>query len=155
MSANLDTLRTTVENAGEAWADGEHIDIITPPVVLELITEIESQRAQLATARKARDKVAKANAGHSARADLYANALERMEQRALGAEANLEAALDVSRDRLSRLEQAEQAVQRVREMSAHRKEIRLDYVDLIDLDRALDGDGLLPADDALGGGQHG
>lgn len=116
MTLNLDTLRTTVENAGEAWADGEHIDIITPPVVLELITEIESQRAQLATARKARDKIAKANVGHSARADLYANALERMEQRALGAEANLEAALNVSRDRLSRLEQAEQAVQRVREL---------------------------------------
>lgn len=42
---------------------------------------------------------------------------------------------------LSRLEQAEQAIARVREMSAHRKEIRLDYVGLIDLDRALDGDG--------------
>lgn len=56
---------------------------------------------------------------------------------------------------LSRLEQAEQAVQRVREMSAHRKEIRLDYVGLIDLDRALDGDGRLPAGDALGGGHDG
>lgn len=78
MTISLETLRTAVENAGEAWADGEHIDIITPPVVLAL---------------------------------------------------------------LSRLEQAEQAVQRVREMSAHRKEIRLDYVGLIDLDRALDGDG--------------
>lgn len=120
MTLNLDTLRTTVENAGEAWADGEHIDIITPPVVLELITEIESQRAQLATARKARDKIAKANVGHSACADLYANSLERMEQRALGAEANLEAALNVSRDRLSRLEQAEQAVARVREKHAER-----------------------------------
>lgn len=46
-----------------------------------------------------------------------------------------------ARQIVARLEQAEQAVQRVREMSAHRKEIRLDYVDLIDLDRAVDGDG--------------
>lgn len=109
MSDNLDTLRKTVENAGEAWADGEHIDIITPPVVLELITEIESLRTRFNGMRAGRDS-------ERSRADKNANALERMEQRALGAEANLEAALNVSRDRLSRLEQAEQAVQRVREL---------------------------------------
>jgi len=41
MTINLDTLRTLVENAGEAWADGEHIDIITPPVVLALLSRVE------------------------------------------------------------------------------------------------------------------
>lgn len=106
MTINLDTLRTVVENAGEAWADGEHTDIITPAVVLELIAEIESLRTRFKGMRAGRDS-------ERSRADVNANALERMEQRALGAEANLEAALNVSRDRLSRLEEAEQQVQAV------------------------------------------
>ncbi|ALD64019.1 hypothetical protein AFL94_08885 [Arthrobacter sp. LS16] len=47
MTTNLDDLRKTVENAGEAWADGEHIDIITPPVVLELIERAEAAERAL------------------------------------------------------------------------------------------------------------
>ncbi len=123
MTINLDTLRTTVENAGEAWADGEHVDIITPAVVLALIAEIESLRTRFSTMRAGRDS-------ERSRADVNANALERMAQRALGAEANVEAALEVSRARLTNIEQAErrasqavadckaaeQAVARVREL---------------------------------------
>ena len=77
--------------------------------------------------------------------------LSRLEQ----AERNADTYQTLYEQRAESLEQAEQAVQRVREMSAHRKEIRLDYVGLIDLDRALDGDGRLPADDALGGDNNG
>ena len=45
------------------------------------------------------------------------SALERMEQRALGAEANLEAALKVSNERETRADTAEAAIARVRELA--------------------------------------
>lgn len=151
MTLNLDTLRTTVENAGEAWADGEHIDIITPAVVLELITEVESLRTRFSAMRAGRDS-------ERSRADVNANALERLEQRALGAEANIEAALEVSRARLTNIEQAErraaqavadyeaaeQAVARVREVAAeYRPSIPEEVLHEVmkDILRALDGDG--------------
>ncbi|MGP9528167.1 hypothetical protein [Glutamicibacter sp. AOP5-A2-18] len=43
MSQELDIteLRETVEAAGEAWADGEHIDIVTPATVLALLSRVE------------------------------------------------------------------------------------------------------------------
>ncbi|HCM94955.1 hypothetical protein [Glutamicibacter arilaitensis] len=44
---DLIELRKTVENAGEAWSDGEHIDIITPPAVLELIERAEAAEQAL------------------------------------------------------------------------------------------------------------
>lgn len=58
MTINLDTLRKTVENAGEAWADGEHIDIITPETVLALLSRLEQaeQAVVLAKAECTRQK---------------------------------------------------------------------------------------------------
>ena len=47
MTINMDELRKTVENAGEAWADGEHIDIITPETFLAILSRLE-QAEQLA-----------------------------------------------------------------------------------------------------------
>lgn len=103
-------------------ANVEHIATFDPPTVLALIAEIESLRTRFSAMRAGRDS-------ERSRADKNANALERMEQRALGAEANIEAALEVSRARLTNIEQAErraahavadyeaaeQAVARVRE----------------------------------------
>lgn len=148
MTINLDTLRKTAEaatpgpwtrdgvgvlGAREDWDGGkgparimeammpwlrdrmevnaEHVATFDPPTVLELIAEIESLRTRFNGMRAGRDS-------ERSRADKNANALERMEQRALGAEANVEAALNVSRDRLSRLEQAEQAVERAKAVDA-------------------------------------
>lgn len=103
MTINLNELRKTVENAGEAWADGEHIDIITPAVVRELIEEIESLRTRFKGMRASRDS-------ERSRADKNAHKLEQAEQLArINNQAMLEQA--------QRAGQAEQAVQRVQELA--------------------------------------
>lgn len=163
MTINLDTLRKTAEAATPGpWeasdrgigyevhdasgyelnsgmretfteSDATHIATFDPPTVLELIDRAEAAERAL-DFHSQRDRELKMTLS------MISDRLDEHSYDVLSSLIEDEPLDQWGETYKSRLEQAEQAAARVREMSAHRKEIRLDYVDLIDLDRALDGD---------------
>lgn len=171
MSEELEALRKVVENAGEAWSDGEHIDIVTPPTVLDLLSRLEQAERNADTYQKLYEQRAESLEQDEQAVDRKQRALDtlariiEMQQDAVilatdsqdligeDGDGDWDAVWDRVRELGEGKRNAEQAVQRVREMHSvipvkvNFDEFTTDYCDFCgDQEypcptiRALDGD---------------